>query len=127
MNKSLSAGIAFFERRLASSNRCRSVYHPLFTPSTEVLSTNPLYTTLAGIGTDRQVPRNDMDDSALEISLTPDQDTTPWTLSDPTLHSFSMDPDQATNYTDTPESVCVLFDPLCYGSNADQLIEYPLM
>lgn len=75
----------------------RSAYQaPEPTPPAESLSVAPMDTTLAGIGTERQLsnPSNELDDPVPGISLTPDQEFNQWSSSNPSTHDFAMDVDQ---------------------------------
>ncbi|KAF2109428.1 hypothetical protein BDV96DRAFT_604761 [Lophiotrema nucula] len=76
----------------------KSQYRPPDPASTaeQSLSVAPMDTTLiAGIGTEKQFPSNDSDDSNPGISLTPDQGTNPWNSNFELESSFAMDVDQS--------------------------------
>jgi hypothetical protein len=59
------------------------------------MSVAPMDTTLAGIGTEKQFPGNEIDDPTSGISLTPDQDSSQWSSLDPSSQGFAMDVDRS--------------------------------
>ncbi|KAF2682432.1 hypothetical protein K458DRAFT_405700 [Lentithecium fluviatile CBS 122367] len=80
----------------------RSAYRESYPPSEE-MSVAPMDTTLAGIGTDKQFPGNEIDDPTSGISLTPDQDSSQWTSFDPSSQGFDQDVDRS-NASAHPQS-----------------------
>jgi len=80
--------------RFAMLTTSRSSYQEPYSASTD-MSVAPMDTTLAGIGTEKQFPGNEIDDPASGISLTPDQDSSQWTSFDPSSQGFAMDVDRS--------------------------------